>query len=135
MANKKKNSSPEKKAVKGAGNVILNETRSGKAPVEVEKAYLQTGRSLQDVEESQMFGKPCFKINGKAFMSLFDNCVVFKLTGDAHEKAMKLKGSKMFDPSGKGRAMKEWVEVTASNKSMYKELANSAMEYVKSLTE
>lgn len=102
-----------------------------KMPVEKENEdYLRTGRRL-NAEESQMFGKPCFKVNGKAFMSLFDGCVVFKLTGDAHAAAMKLKGSKMFDPSGKGRAMKEWVQVTMANTSEFDELAKQAMKYVK----
>lgn len=102
-----------------------------KMPVEKENEdYLGTGRRL-NAEESQMFGKPCFKVNGKAFMSLFDGCVVFKLTGNAREAAMKLKGSRLFDPSGKGRAMKEWVQVTMANKSKFDELAKEAMKYVK----
>lgn len=135
MAKKKKTSpagkkgQPEKSAVSSFGN------ESGRPPMAVEKAYLETGRSLGDVEESQMFGKPCFKVNGKAFMSLFDNCVVFKLTGKAHETALGLKGSKLFDPSGKGRAMKEWVQVAAANKPKFKELAREAMTYVKASTE
>ena len=135
MAKKKKVSAPETKSGKSGSRAFPGDRYYERSPVTVEKAYLDTGRSLGDVEESQMFGKPCFKVNGKAFMSLFDNCVVFKLDGKVHEEAMKLKGSKLFDPSGKGRAMKEWVEVTVSNKSKYKDFARSAMSYVKSLTE
>lgn len=135
MANKKKTSTPVSKAGKDASHANLVINQSGRSPIAVEKAYLETGRSLGDVQESQMFGKPCFKVNGKAFMSLFDNCVVFKLTGKEYEAALGLKGSKLFDPSGKGRAMKEWVEVTVSNKSKYKEFARAAMTYVMSITE
>jgi hypothetical protein len=130
MANKKKTSAP----AKGRPAAGADDQPARRPPMAVEKAYLETGRSLGDVEESQMFGKPCFKVNGKAFMSLFDNYVVFKLTGNAHETALGLPGSKLFDPSGKGRAMKEWVQVTASNKSKYNELAKAAMQYVKSST-
>lgn len=133
MAKKKKVPIPEKNGVKSVTDYGNNQ--SGAGPMAVEKAYLQAGRSMGDVEESQMFGKPCFKVNGKAFMSLFDNCVVFKLSDNAHEEALKLKGSRLFDPSGKGRAMKEWIQVTASNKAKYKEFAKAAMSYVKSSTE
>lgn len=129
MANKKKNANPAKRAAEAPSFV----SESGRPALAVEKAYLETGRALGDAEESQMFGKPCFKVNGKAFMSLFDNCVVFKLTGTAHEEALKLKGSKLFDPSGKGRAMKEWVQVSTAHKGKYAELAKAAMKYVESM--
>lgn len=99
-----------------------------------EKLYLETGRSLKGAEESQMFGKPCFKVSGKAFMSLFDGTLVFKLTGKAHEEAMALKGAVRFDPSGKGRPMKEWVQLPVTHKAKFAVLAKEAMNYVKSTT-
>jgi hypothetical protein len=75
-----------------------------------ELLYLQIGQNLANSEQSQMFGKPCFKINKKAFVSFFHNCMVFKLNGDIHQEALSFDGSELFDPSGKGRAMKEWVQ-------------------------
>lgn len=97
-----------------------------------EKLYTETGQSIKGVEESQMFGKPCFKINGKAFICFFQDCMVFKLTGDEHAAAIKLKGAALFDPSGKGRAMKEWVQVPYEHKGKWKGLAVKALEYVSS---
>jgi hypothetical protein len=97
-----------------------------------QELYLQIGKSLKNAEESQMFGKPCFKIKSKAFMCFFENSMVFKLPGDTHKDAISLKGAKLFDPSGKGRAMKEWVQVTADHKDKWKVLATAAYEYVKS---
>lgn len=94
--------------------------------------FQETGSSIKGAELSNMFGKPCFKVNGKAFVCLFENCMVFKLSGSHHEKAMKLKGSCLFDPSGKDRAMKEWVQVTFANKEQWKDLAGAAFDYVKS---
>ena len=76
-----------------------------------EKLYTEIGQSLDGAEQSQMFGKPCFKINGKAFVCFFQDCMVFKLTGNDHAAALKLKGAILFDPSGKGRAMKVWGQV------------------------
>ena len=96
-----------------------------------EQLYTEIGQSIKGAEESQMFGKPCFKINGKAFTCFFQNCMVFKLTGDEHAAAMKLKDAVLFDPSGKGRAMKEWVQVPYEHKAKWKGLAKSAYNYVK----
>src|SRR6185369_3898267 len=93
--------------------------------------FNEIGTSIKGVEISQMFGKPALKINGKAFSCFFENCMVFKLNDDTHAAALKLKGSKLFDPSGKGRAMKEWVQVPASHKAKWEEFAKVAMAYVK----
>lgn len=95
-----------------------------------EEAFISTGKSIKKAEQSQMFGKPCFKINGKAFCCFFENCMVFKLTGDDHKEALALKGSKLFDPSGAGRAMKEWVQVPFVHAAKWEKYAKSAAEYV-----
>lgn len=95
-----------------------------------EQFYLEIGQSFTGAERSQMFGKSCFKIDGKAFMCLFERCMVFKLTGKDHETAIALKGAILFDPSGKGRAMKEWVQVPYVHKDKWKALAKAAMGYV-----
>lgn len=92
--------------------------------------YETTGSQFTDAVSSQMFGKPCFKINGKAFICFFRDCMVFKLTDKDHEKALALAGSRLFDPSGKGRAMKEWVQVPFEHKSKWKQLARAAYDYV-----
>lgn len=95
-----------------------------------EKLYLSTGQKLKSAEQSQMFGKPCFKINGKAFICFFQNEMVFKLTGDAHRDALALDGSRLFDPSGKKRPMKEWVQVAAAHSDKWKKFAKEALNYV-----
>lgn len=65
--------------------------------------YLSIGQNIENAEQSQMFGKPCFKINKKAFICFFQNEMVFKLIGEAHSEALNLDGSQLFDPSGKKR--------------------------------
>ena len=96
-----------------------------------EKLYLETGNAIKGAEESQMFGKPCFKIKGKAFICFFQNEMVFKLTGDVHKEALALKGASLFDPSGKGRAMKEWVQLPFTHSKHWEKFAKAACEYVK----
>lgn len=93
--------------------------------------FIETGQRIKKAEQSQMFGKTCFKINGKAFCCFFQECMVFKLTGEEHTKALSLKGSILFDPSGKGRAMKEWVQVPYIHYKKWDEFAEAAAEYTK----
>jgi hypothetical protein len=98
---------------------------------EPEKLYLEIGKKIKEARESQMFGKPCFKVNEKAFMCLFNNCMVFKLTGTDHREAFGLDGTELFDPSGRGRAMKEWVQVPFDYSDKWKKYAKAAFDYVK----
>ena len=93
--------------------------------------YRKIGRELSR-DESHMFGKPCFKIDGKAFISFFENSIVCKLTGDDHKEALELSGAVLFDPSKKGRPMKEWVQIPFVHSSKWKRFASAAMQYVES---
>ena len=98
-----------------------------------EKQFEQLTNHLtenKNVVSSQMFGKQCLKVKGKAFLALHIKSLVFKLSGDAHKKALSQKGAVLWDPSGKGRPMKEWVAIPAENLSNAKELANHALGYV-----
>lgn len=96
-----------------------------------EGLFISIGQKLKGAEQSQMFGKPCFKVKGKAFVCLFEDAMVFKLNGDVHNEAVTLKGSQLFDPSGKKRPMKEWVQVPYAHKDKWKKFAEAALEYVK----
>ena len=65
-------------------------------------------------------------------MCFFENCMVFKLSGDAHAEALSLKGAMLFDPSHKGRPMKEWVQVPFLHSAKWEKYAKAAMAYVAS---
>lgn len=95
-----------------------------------EEKYKSIIANLDGAIASQMFGKPCFKIKGKAFACYFENEMVFKLNNGIHKSALELDGSILFDPSGKGRPMKEWVQVKFQHQEKWLELAKSAMNYV-----
>jgi hypothetical protein len=86
----------------------------------------------ESIEVGQMFGKACIKINGKAFVSQHMESVVFKLTGPHHQKALALSGAVLWDPSGKGRPMREWVAVPASESKHFPTFAQAAHDYVAS---
>lgn len=97
---------------------------------EEEKIYLSIGQKIKGAEQSQMFGKPCFKSSGKAFVCFFQNEMVFKLTGDIHQEALSLAGSQLFDPSGKRRPMKEWIQVPSEHSDKWTKYAKEALKYV-----
>lgn len=83
-----------------------------------------------DAVAGQMFGKKCIKIGAKAGIALFDDCLVFKLNGDTHHEAISLEGSQLWDPSGKGRAMKEWVQVSLEHALYFEGFATASANYV-----
>lgn len=82
------------------------------------------------VDAGQMFGKPCLKIHGKAFAAQHKETVVFKLAGVEHAQAIALDGAVLWDPSGKGRPMKEWVALTVVHARRFDTLADAALAYV-----
>ncbi|MEM9580926.1 MAG: hypothetical protein AAF891_09595 [Pseudomonadota bacterium] len=76
--------------------------------------------SLRDraptLEATQMFGKPCARLaGGKPVISYFQDAMVFKL-GAARVQDIMAGNEECvpFDPSGKGRPFKDWVQVPES---------------------
>jgi hypothetical protein len=100
--------------------------------MEPQELFLSIGQELTDSQKGQLFGKPCFKYNGKAFICFFQNEIVFKLEGEAHGKAVRLQGAQLFDPSGKKRPMKEWVQVPFVHETEWHGFAQKAHEYAQS---
>lgn len=92
--------------------------------------FTKIGHDIPGAIQSQMFGKPCFKTGGKAFICFFQNEMVFKLSGNPYHEAMQLSGAKLFDPSGKLRPMKGWVQIPASHCALWSEFANEANSFV-----
>ena len=78
----------------------------------------------------KMFGMPCLKNNGKTFAGFYQGAMVFKLPVSWHTEALALSGAHVFNPSGRGRPMREWVEVPVEHASRWLELAREALRYV-----
>ncbi len=86
--------------------------------------------SIPNAELGNLFGKPCGKIDKKAFVAFFEEEMVFKVGRTANEALLKkYKGSQLFDPSGKGRPMKDWLQVPSSYSKDWKKLAELAREF------
>jgi hypothetical protein len=82
------------------------------------------------VVSAQMFGMPCLKHAGKAFAGLHGDAMAFKLGPPAHAAALALPGAHLFDPSGRGRPMKQWVAVPAAASAHWPALAREALHYL-----
>ena len=95
-----------------------------------EHAYHEAAGQCPDADKSQMFGKPCYKINGKAFVAFFQNDMVFKLAADQLSEALALAGAHLFDPSGKGRPMKEWVQIPSAHIHTWSRFTVAAYDFV-----
>lgn len=78
----------------------------------------------------KMFGMSCLKANGKAFAGFYEGAMVFKLAEPSHGEALALSDSRLFDPSGRGRPMKEWVEVSSEHAPLWIAFAQAALAYV-----
>lgn len=86
-----------------------------------------------DAELSQMFGKPCIKIDGKAACCFFQDEFVVKIGAEECNLLMKkYEGSQLFDPSGKKRPMKDWLQLPFDYKKDWEKLAKQAIAYVQS---
>jgi hypothetical protein len=83
-----------------------------------------------EVSGGSMFGMPCAKAGGKAFMGSYEGAAVFSLDGDAHARALGLAGSELFDPSGR-RPMKAWVVVRPEHRDVWPEFAEAALAKVR----
>lgn len=81
------------------------------------------------ITSGKIFGMPCLKTNGKVFAGYYQNAMVFKLTTPEHTEALALPGAQLFDPSGRGRPMREWVEVPVEHASRWLDLARAALRY------
>lgn len=91
-----------------------------------ESMFIDAGQTVDGAVKSAMFGKSCFKLDGKAFTCFFNDCMVFKLTGIHHTNALALEDSILFDPSGKNRPMKQWVQVSLNHCHTWPQFAKAA---------
>jgi hypothetical protein len=81
-----------------------------------------------DVQLGQMMGMPCIKLGGKMIIGIWREEMVFKLPDESvREQALALDGAHLFDPSEKGQAFKEWVQVPAAHMSDWPKYADEAV--------
>jgi hypothetical protein len=72
-----------------------------------------------------VFGLPALKIGKKPFACVTGEDMVFKLGGEANERALALPGARPFEPMA-GRPMKGWVQVPPEQFPEWDDLAEQA---------
>jgi len=96
-----------------------------------EKLFTQLISKTEGAELSQMFGKPCGKLDKKAFIAFFQDEIVFKLGRENIEEwKLTIPDAINFDPSGKGRAMKDWLQVPITYKEHFDSLLELSLEFM-----
>jgi len=82
------------------------------------------------LETMQMFGVPCIRrTGGKPVISDFHGDLVFKLGAERCQQILATHPEcAPFDPSGKGRPFKDWVQVPESAGLDWDALALEALE-------
>jgi hypothetical protein len=97
-----------------------------------EQAYerLVADLSGRGVTAGQMFGKPTLKVGTRSVACLYNDGMAFKLGAgtDQHAEALALAGANLFDPSGTGRAMKDWAWVPVRHAKHWLEFADAAVQ-------
>ncbi len=107
---------------------VAREKKSAQATYEKIAGEMESDEG--GVAQAKMFGMPSLKVKGKAFAGFYQDDMVFKLSGDAHAEALSLKGAKLFDPSGRNRPMREWVQVPRAHAKKWRAFAEDALKYV-----
>jgi hypothetical protein len=71
---------------------------------------------------------PGLRAGGKVFAGLFGDAMVFKLGAGSgeHGAALGLSGAHLWDPSGRDRPFKDWVEVPSDHADRWPSLAEQA---------
>jgi hypothetical protein len=105
-----------------------------KAVAKAQKEFDAIGQELAasaPVQRVQMMGMPSLKSGGKMFAGLYADAMTFKLGAGtpALAEALALKGAKLFDPSGIGRAMKDWVQIPVAHAKRWPDFARTALQH------
>lgn len=82
------------------------------------------------VRASKLFGKPALKdVEGKAFACLHNDELACRLGEgtQAYTEALTLDGAHLFDPSGAGRPMRDWVSLPEPYSERWAEFASAAL--------
>ncbi len=89
-------------------------------------------QSLEGAQPGQLFGKPSLKVGKAHFICGFQQCLVVKVGKEAIQTMLpNFEGSMLFDPSGKGRPMKDWLQIPDTYREQWPSLAQQALAYVK----
>ncbi len=98
-----------------------------------EELFHKIASQIPETAEGKMFGALCIKApNGKAGVIFKKDTIAFKLAESLLLETLSLDGARMFEPA-EGRPMNGWVQLPFSYAEKWPELAQKAMDFVKTL--
>lgn len=98
-----------------------------------EELYHQIADDIPEVKEGKMFGALCLKTpNGKAAVMFWKEHMVFRLTKEDQEQALKLDGAKVFAPM-ENRPMNGWIQVPYKHHEQWKQLTIQSVAVAKAI--
>lgn len=84
-----------------------------------------------DSTRSKMFGCPCIKQGKRAYTIFKDDRVAFRIGLDrVNQLKATFPDTCNFDPSGKGKPMKDWFEAGPEHAAQWRDWATEAMFYL-----
>jgi TfoX/Sxy family transcriptional regulator of competence genes len=86
---------------------------------------------LNAADEKKMFGGISFMINGNMAIGVIKDDPIVRVGPDKHQAAMKMKGAKPFDFSGK--PMRGWVIVSKTGQQDLQKWIDMALDFVRTL--
>jgi len=81
-----------------------------------------------EVQRAVWFGTPAAKVEGRIFLALWRGALVARIGAEEVDHRVLAGDGVRFDPSGKGKAMKDWLEANAEH-AEWTELALCAMAF------
>ena len=81
-----------------------------KSPPELVALFESMVPADPSVERKQMFGYPCFFVNGNLAVGLHQDNMILRLGDEARARFLKLVGGHLFEPMP-GRVMREYVAI------------------------
>lgn len=99
------------------------------------ESYLEIGNLMATKHGSslgKMFGKESLVYQTKAFAAFHNDRMIFRLGVDRIAEIREdYQGAENWDPSGKGRPMKDWLAVPHSYEANWLKLGEEALERLK----
>jgi hypothetical protein len=81
-----------------------------------------------DVQRAVWFGAPAAKVAGRIFIALRRGALIARLGAEEVDHRVAAGDGVRFDPSGRGRPMKDWLESNAEH-AEWTELALGALAF------
>lgn len=83
-----------------------------------------------DIDQGELYGRPCLRVRGRAFAVAEGDGVVFKLPRARYDELKALPGTAPFEPSGRDKVTGTWLLVPSPLRQRWRALADECIAFV-----